>query len=163
MSRDFDTGPPVTDHTLDGRDGEIIMVRGRLLGFATSHREVHSHETRPNAAGEPTVFAVPGERCPACRWFEVRLFDVETELSPIGEPIDRRGRYLVITAGMSVVPGEVIMRRSSWSDSGYEVVELLTQRRGKHPYLPAPSARVLSQAAAWDSGIREAYVDRAVI
>lgn len=164
MSRDNGrTGPVADDYTIRGRDDEMIYLRGRLLGFASSHREVHDHAVTYDAEGRPLSFAAPRERCSACRWFEVRLFDVEHELSAGGEPVDRRARYLILTSGMSVVPGEVEMRRASWTDSGYEVVELLTQRRGERPFLPAPSARVLAQASAWNDDIRDAYVDRAVI
>lgn len=150
-------GPPTQDHVIEGRDSEIIFVRGRMLGFATSQRDVHEHLAD---------YAAPGERCSACRWFEVRIYGVDYELTGDGddyESIERRGRYLVLTSGVSVVPDEVIMRRAVWTDSPFEVVEVLTQRRGTTPYLPAPSARVLSQAAAWDDGLSDAYINRAVV
>lgn len=156
-------GPPLTDHTIHGRDDEVIRLHGRMLGFATSRREVHAHSTSLDSEGRPLSFASPGQRCSACRWFEVRLFGVEHELADDLGPLDRRARYLVLTAGVSIVPGETTMRRASWTDSGYEIIELLTQRRDAQPFLPAPSARVLSQAAAWDDHVRAAYVDRAVV
>lgn len=156
-------GPTVMRYVISGRDGEVLSFDGRLLGYASSHRESHDHAVSHDDSGVLVTFAPPGERCSACRWFEVRIFEVENEVNDAERLVDRRGRYLVVTAGMSQVPGEVEMRRVSWTDSGYEVVEILTQRRGERPFLPAPSARVLSQAAAWDNGIRDAYVDRAVI
>lgn len=156
------TGPALMDYTIHGRDDEIINIQGRLLGFASSKRETHNHAVTYDTEGHLLDFAVQHERCSACRWFEVRLFDVEYELSN-DDVIDPRGNYLVVTFGCSIVPGEVTMRRASWTDSPYEVIELLTQRRGARPFLPTPSARVLSQAAAWDDGIRDAYVDRAVV
>jgi len=157
-------GPVMRDYTqLPGRDGEQLSFCGRMLGYATSNRSNHDHHVSYDAGGELISFSPPGERCSACRWFEVRIFEIEHEYDDAGEPVDRRGRYLVLTSGMSIVPGEVEMRRASWTDSPYEVVEILTQRRDQRPFLPAPSARVLSQAANWDSGIRAAYIDRAVV
>jgi hypothetical protein len=155
-------GPTITEYTIYGRDDEVIYLLGQQLGFATSHRDTHDHPVSYDDNKQLTSFAPPGDRCSACRWFEVRIFAVKCELTSNNEPIDRRARYLVLTSGMSQVPGEVEMRRASWTDSSYEVLELLTQRRGDRPMLPAPSARVLSQAAMWDVDIRNAYLDRVV-
>lgn len=163
------------DYIIVGRDDEIIGFNGTFLAFASSKRDMHDHNVQHVVYDNGQSYAPPRSRCSACRWFEVTIYRVNEEfILPEGasvgiiddmsdyEVIDRRGRYLVVTAGVSVVPNEVIMRRTSWTDSPYEVVELLTQRRGSRPFLPTPSARALSQAAAWDSGIQSAYIDRAV-
>ena len=163
MYNNTNAGPSLRNHTIYGRDDDVIYFHGRQLGFASSERDVHDHPVSYDANGTLVSFAPAGERCSACRWFEVQLFAVECELTSNDEPIDRRAQYLVVTSGVSKVPGEVKMRRASWSDSAYEIIELLTQRRTERPFLPAPSARVLSQAAAWDDGIRIAYTSRAVI
>lgn len=156
-------GPTTQEYTIHGRDDEVVVLRGRLLGFATSKRDTHYHPVTYDAQGALTSFPAHGERCSACRWFEVRIFEVFAEYLPNGAETSRRGRYLVLTSGASIVPGEVRMSRSIWTDSPYEIIEVLVQRRGDHPFLPTPSARVLSQAAAWDDGIRDAYIDRAVV
>lgn len=122
--------------------------------------------------------------CSRCRWFEARILAVDAELTDActcDAPPDRtidgephvagcgteppRARYLVLTYGRSRVPGETDKRRAAWTDSAFEVVELLVQRdrsRGRQPFLPAASARVLAQAAEHDEDIREAFVNRAV-
>ena len=43
-----------------------------------------------------------------------------------------------------------------------EVVEILTVKGQTDPFIPAPSARALAQAADKDDDIQEAYVNRAV-
>lgn len=154
--------PQVYDHIMPGRDDEVIRLRGRLLGFATSQRTSHDHDVDYDSRGQPLSFAAPGQRCSACRWFEVRIFAAESELTDADAEVDRKARYLVLTAGKSIVPGEVEMRRGVWTDSPREVIEILTQRRDGKAFLPTPSARVLAQAATWDEDMRDAYDNRAV-
>jgi hypothetical protein len=174
------TAPPVSDHELHGRDDEVLRLRGRLLGFTTSERDEHSHPTGyENDDITPTHPTPPGTRCSACRWFEARILAVEAELTdactcagPNAHPTaghephcgqePPRARYLVLTYGRSRVPGETDKRRAAWTDSSFEVIELLTQRDGGGAFLPAAAARVLSQAAAWDADIQDSYVNRAV-
>lgn len=122
----------------------------------------------------------PG-RCSHCRWFEARVLRVRHELTGTctcgaGSDLhaaqlhtrtcgveDPSGRYLVLTYGRTRVPGETDKRRSVWTNSAFEVVEVLVQRdRGEKPFLPAASARVLAQAAQWDEDISDAFVNRAV-
>lgn len=174
-------GPPVTDHDYPGRDGERLNFRGRCLGFASSRRDEHDHPVTYDSAGRPITFSEPGTRCSACRWFEVWIFSVEAELvdectcapdyatdrhqSGCGQE-PPRGHYLLLTAGRTVVPDEVDKRRSEWTDSPFKIVELLTQRgqRGgeRTSFLPIASAHALADAAQWDDGVRDAYVNRAV-
>jgi hypothetical protein len=121
-------------------------VTGRLIGYASSHRDRHSPH--------PMTHARPGEKCPACRWFEVRIFRLEPA-------DDQRGVYAVHTQGPSRVPGEIVKCRLVFAQTGYEVIELLTVRQDS-VFLPAASSRALSQAAGLDRGIETAYVNRAV-
>jgi hypothetical protein len=173
--------PPLSDHELPGRDDEVIRVRARLLGFTTSERDDHSHPTGYESDDiTPTNPAPPGSRCSACRWFEARIMRVSAELVPgctcdapnhpdafrehvpgCGEE-PARARYLVLTYGRTRVPGETDKRRAAWTDSAFEVIELLTQRSGGEAFLPAAAARVLAQAAQWDDDLQDAYVNRAV-
>lgn len=141
-----------------------------------------------NFAGQPENirrYAGQGDRCSACRWFELRIFSVEGEYSSncscgVANPDDpntdhtidcglgpARARYLVLTYGRTEVPGEMNKRRAVWTDSPYEVLSLLTQRhRGSEgsraPFLPATSDRALAQAAAHDSSIEKAYTTRRI-
>src|SRR5688500_10123113 len=170
--------PAVRDLTFEGRDGAPVRVRGQLLAFGTSERDEHSH---------PTEFAARSERCSACRWFEVNIALVEAEIasddctcfSSTGaheascglEPPS--GRYLVVTAGRTVVPEEMNFRRAEFTDSPYEVVELLRVESARDRVareaagrseseatrtLPPISARALAQAAAYDADLRAAYL-----
>lgn len=209
------------DHEFPGRDGDVLRVRGALLGFTTSERDAHSHDEyhrdeddvaaslrwatrRHETLGEllggrqlsrvdhdravlaletfeqllrrddvpphrKPWYQIDHGRCSRCRWFEARVVRVDAELvtdskDPALEHAEPpSGRYLVLTYGRTRVPGEADKRRATWTDSGFEVVELLVQRdRSEKPFLPAASARVLAQAAEHDDGIREAYVNRAV-
>lgn len=146
--------PAVHDHDLLGRDDEPLRVRGALIGFASSQRDEHTHRHSEHAE--------PGQRCSACRWFEVRILRAEAELTEDGVSEEPRGRYLVLTYGRSEVPGETDKRRAVWTDSPFEVLEVLTQRDRGAPFLPSASARALAQAAAWDDDLTDAYVNRAV-
>jgi hypothetical protein len=174
--------PAVRDLTFEGRDGAPVRVRGQLLAFGTSERDEHSH---------PTEFAARSERCSACRWFEVNIALVEAEIASDdctcdmheinGIPAHRpmcgleppSGRYLVVTAGRTVVPEEMNFRRAEFTDSPYEVVELLRVESARDRVareaagrseseatrtLPPISARALAQAAAYDADLRAAYL-----
>lgn len=196
--------PQTQEFDLLGRDDAPLKIKARLLGIATSKRDIHTHDdilardedilkeitkyedrlvTLPNRYDEatanrcrtaitdyleqldtadyPTRYADPGDRCSACRWFEVRIFDVDSYLKPDGTWVSG-DRYLVLTYGLSDVPGEVAKRRAQWTNSPFTVLETLTQRRQGNAFLPATSARVLSEAAAMDPDIADAYVNRAV-
>lgn len=87
------------------------------------------------------------------RWFEVDLY--------VGE-INGERSYVVHTQGKSRIEGEGIRARIALSQSPYEVIELLTVvNRGKL-YIPRQSSHALAQAAQWDEGLRDAYINRAV-
>lgn len=131
----------------------IIEIYGQFLGFGSSQGDRH-------ATWHPTSgYARSDQKCWACRWSEPRLFSVKTQ-DP-SEPT--LGRYLIHYAGVSIVPGEVTLSKHVWAMTGYEVVEIMTTRRtGVAPYLHPTAARVLSQAAAFDDEINEAYINRAV-
>jgi hypothetical protein len=183
-------GPQVRDMTFLGRDDEQLQVRGRLLAFGTSERDAHSHPVDVSlTTHDPGRYASKSERCSACRWFEVTIVAVEAEFSSTGdctcEAIVRAtehvtpnrdprvhlsdcgwespgGAYLVVTAGRSRVPGEQTRRRAEFTDSPFEVIELLVQRREHNRrFIPQISARALASAAAHDPHIREAYVQLA--
>jgi hypothetical protein len=160
---------PGTDHvdtvadwelpTTDGDD--VVRIYGRFLGLATTHRDRHTHD------GE---FASQGERCGACRWFEPRIFrELVLETSPggSGRPTERwvGGRYLVHYAGQTDVPGEETRTRHEWVDGPHEVLEQFVTRNRPNrpePFLTAPAARVLAQAAQYDDELEHAYLNRAV-
>lgn len=196
--------PKTEEFKLLGRDDTPLQINGRLLGFASSRRDIHTHDdvftndtdieaeiaaweehlvTQPRRLAEaaatkyrttiteylneladdeyPKRYAPPGDRCSACRWFEVRIFEVDSYKNDNGAWVSG-DKYLVLTCGLSDVPGEVAKRRAHWTNSPFAVLEALTQRRGSTAFLPATSARVLAEAAAVDADIADAYVNRAV-
>jgi hypothetical protein len=148
-------------YTLLDRDETPLVIRGELLGFTSSRRDEHTH-AGPHVTG--------GDRCAACRWLEVRIFAVDAERVPREDggddvtswsEVDARAEYLVLTYGMTTVPGEIVRRRAAWTDSEFEVVTFLTQRRDGQSFIPLTSERALAQAASFDDRIRDAFVNRA--
>jgi hypothetical protein len=126
-------------------DGEEEL-HGRLLGFGTSLREYHNHPV-------PRDFAIHGDewKCSACRWFEISIISLDD------------GTYAVYTVGRSELPREQPRARLQFTESPFEIIEMLTDRRGRVPRLPVAAAKCLAQAAATDDGIENAYVNRAVV
>lgn len=145
------TTPPLEDFDVTA-DGGTYSFTGRHLAHATSQWDTHGHD------GD---FAARGERCSACRWTEIDIY-VSHHISGVPNVGSPLGRYLVTSSGCSVVPSERTFTRATWTDSPYEVLEILTQRRGPHVTLPGPAARALARAAEFDDGLNDAYVNRAV-
>lgn len=138
------TYDPVTvSYVADGVEKEIKFT-GRVLGFATSEDSRHTHHSD---------YAPPGERCSACRWFVVTLYEADPD-----DASD--ARYLVFTRGATAVPGEQPFDKLTWVESPLEIIEVLTVRQDGRPTLPKPSARVIAQAADRDNDVRRAYLER---
>lgn len=142
--------PELREWTLDrvADDGtrDEVTVQGYLLGRATSEKESHNHSTD---------FTPDGQRCSACRWFEVLIIDT-SEDDEVGT------NYLVYTCGRTMLPREHDRTRFVYTDSPHEVVSALVVRQHGQPKLPVASDRALSQAAYLDDEIGDAYVNRAV-
>lgn len=119
----------------------LITFDGRLLGTASSFRTGHTHESK---------YAPVGQRCSACRWFEVKIFATDD------------GEYVVEMTGKTEVEGERTRHRAEITSSAYWVVEMLTQRENERRFIPLVSRKALAEAAAHDSGIENAYVNQVV-
>lgn len=134
----------VRDVRTDAAGGAVgtLVVAGTFLGVGTSRRDRHRNH-------RPGTYAVPDDRCAACRWFETRVF-----LLPAGD-------YVLHHAGVSLVPGERDLCRHERAYSAHEVVELYTVRRWRdgrrESFLPKPAVRALAQAAAFDERLRDLY------
>lgn len=131
-----------------------ITFYGRLLGLTTTQRPRHTH------VGD---HAEPKVKCGACRWFAPRIF---REILTDRDTKDRPGRFLIHYAGMTTVPGESDRSRYVWVEGAHAVIEQLTTRNwpGRvEPFMTAPAARVLAQAASFDTELEAAYVNRAVV
>lgn len=96
---------------------EICRVRGDFIGFASTQRQQHEGHS-------PRTFAPVKSGCRACRWFELRVFREDPDPE----------RYLIHTAGQSIVPGEVVRTRVEWAFSGEEMISALAS-----PYNGRPS------------------------
>lgn len=146
---------------LIGREGRRHEFSGVKLGASTSRVETHTDH-----AGE---FAPRGVKCSACRWFEVGIYRRYTPQvtmrrgsTTITEPQVKD--YVVQTVGASDVPGEKRFSRVQYTSSPFSVVELLVVRPvDREPFIAPQSALALAEAAEVDAGIREAYINRAVV
>lgn len=136
--------------TLADQYGATLTLTGELLGLGSSQRPRHQN----HAPGEP---APRGTHCSACRWTEIRIFAVDQEATPTA-----LGKYLVVKRGASIIPGETDFVEWEWLVTGHEVMELLTTRRGTDTFLTMPASRAASQAAEYDGGMRDAWLNRAV-
>jgi hypothetical protein len=124
------------------QNGEMLYLPDTMqLGHDTSKRETHYKH-------DGYEYASVG-RCSACRWFEIGLYRTPED-------------YVVWTCGHTIVPGEESRITIQRTDNEFSVVEFLTVRKGANVFLPTPSANVLAQAAKYDSGIQDAYFNRAV-
>jgi hypothetical protein len=138
---------------------------GRFLGMGTSNTARHTdHDGR---------FVRRGTRCNACRWYEARIFrevllpEGIAELADLDDPTDAKlGEYLIHSAGMSIVPGEVPLFRYETTRSPASVIERMTTRRTTDgqpvAFLAKPSAYALAEAVLYDRALHDAYDNRAV-
>jgi hypothetical protein len=159
------TKPPAVEHELLIRDSDdTFVVIGSLLGFGSSETIQHTGH-----AGNGD-HAPRGHRCSACRWFEVRIIEVNSVTDELTSGnnvlnvrrVDPPARFLVHTVGRTEVPTERQYVRSSWVNGGLEMVEALTVRKHNDTFIAGPSQKALAIASEFDEGIRDAYVNRAV-
>lgn len=147
-------------------DGDnVASVTGKFLGFATSRREQHERGRSGRASavhaldettGKP--YALAGERCGACRWFEARIFRIDDA----NDPLD--GQFVVHYVGASVVPNETQRSRVAYADGGHALIETATSRNlgQNRVFITPPMARALAMAANYDRDVEHAWVNRAV-
>lgn len=132
------------DHTIK----RIVPIhfRGRRLAHASSHQKVHTHPTRH--------FAVPHERCSACRWFEAAIYVVTKSAELTDQPV---GAYVLETSGKTIIPNERDRFRVRVFTDPWVVVAKLMKRGDNDVFLPPVSKSVLEQASAHDTAIADAY------
>lgn len=112
-----------------------------FLGVASARQDKHNH------AGE---FADRGRRCPACRWYEPRIFRVGDS-----------GKYLMYTLGCSDVPGEVDVPRYRYAADAHEAIfNMATHDSEKSTrFLTTPARMMFLMAAEHDRAIAEALLE----
>lgn len=125
---------------------------GALLAWGSS--ESGDHRDHPNSD-----YAPKGVKCSACRWLEVELYRKFS--SSANDDGGQGNTYVVVTRGPSIVPDERDYEKITFTESAYEVVEVLTVRKTRgtqSTFLPPQHARALAQAAAHDEGLKDAYL-----
>lgn len=149
-------GDGATEYHLVGWDydrghHQDFYFTGRLLAEQSSHAELHQRLIH-----EADGFAEKGDRCSACRWFEVRIYR-RCEAGENGaEP---KPSWVIETVGQTIVPGEEVRRQLRMTDKPRRVVSMLVQHKGNDTFLPAISKRVLDLAADEDEHLAEVVDD----
>lgn len=130
------------DFDFDTHRMRMVSFNGRRIGAASSKEDTHSHpEDR---------IAVRGERCSACRWFEVRIYLDERAR----ETRDRQdGGYVLETVGRTVVKGEHDRFRTRLYHDPWLVIAKLVKRVGDNTFLPTVAQIALEEAAEHDPAL----------
>lgn len=120
-------------------DKELVF-EGDFLGVASARQDRHNH------AGD---FAQKGRRCPACRWYEPRIFKIKDT-----------GKYLLYTLGCSEVPGEIDVPRYRYAVDAFEAVfNMATHDSEKSTrFLTTPARMMFLMAAEHDPAIADALI-----
>lgn len=129
---------------------------GVMLAYGSS--ESGDHRDHPN-----TTYAPKGVKCSACRWLEVELYLKYPD--QVNDDQQQGNVYVVVTRGPSIIPEERDYEKITFTESAYEVVEVLTVRKTRgvqSTFLPPQHARALAQAAAHDDGLKDAYLQAVV-
>lgn len=119
---------------------ETLDLSGTFLGVASARQDKHNH---------PGKFAPKGRRCPACRWYEPRIFRV-----------DGNGKFLLYTLGCSDIPGEIDVPRYRYATDAHEAIfNMATHDPEKNTrFLTTPARMMFLMAAEHDPSIAEALL-----
>lgn len=132
-------------------EGVEYEFAGVMLAEASSQAD--THRDHPDSDTAPK-----GVKCSACRWLEVEIYRKYPDQGKFDDTRDYI--YVVVTRGPSIVPDERDYEKISFTESEYEVAELLTVRKTRgtqSTFMPPQHARALAQAAAHDAKLREVY------
>lgn len=114
-----------------------LEVRGIFLGVASARQDKHNH------GGD---FTPPGRRCPACRWYEPRIF----------RETGSERRYVLYTLGCSNMPGETDRPRFRFAADAHEAIFIMSTPKGDTRFLTAPAMKMFEMAAGHDIEIKKA-------
>lgn len=122
------------------QDGKILEIDAVFLGVASARQDKHNH------SGE---HAPEGRRCPACRWYEPRIFKVSDS-----------GKYLLYTLGCSDLPGEIDVPRYRYAADAFEAVfNMATHDPEKNTrFLTTPARMMFLKASEHDPALGEALL-----
>lgn len=117
----------------------VLPFQGVFLGVASARQDKHNH------GGPHPPY---GRRCPACRWYEPRIF----------RETGGTRRYVLYTLGCSDLPGETDQPRYRYADDAYEAIFIMStpSTDGDSRFLTAPARRMFQMAAGNDEEIKEA-------
>ena len=121
------------------QDGKALEIDAVFLGVASARQDKHNH------SGD---HAPAGRRCPACRWYEPRIFKVNG------------GKYLLYTLGCSDMPGEIDVPRYRYATDAYEAIfNMATHDPEKNTrFLTTPARMMFLMAAESDPAIADALL-----
>lgn len=125
-------------------EGVAYEFAGVLLAEGSSQSDQHRDHPETDTAPK-------GVKCSKCRWLEVEIYRRIDETPNV---------YVVVTRGPSICEGERDYEKIAFTESEYEVAELLTVRKTRgvtSTFMPPQHARALAQAAAHDPKLREVY------
>jgi hypothetical protein len=117
--------------------GGELEVFGVFLGVASARQDKHNHGGR---------FTPQDRRCPACRWYEPRIF----------RETDGARRYVLYTLGCSDMPGETDRPRYRYASDAHEAIFTMSTPKGDTRFLTAPARSLFEMAARRDDEIRQA-------
>lgn len=121
-------------------NGKTIDIGASFLGVASARQDKHNH---------PGDHAPKGRRCPACRWYEPRIFKIEGT-----------GKYLLYTLGCSDIPGEIDVPRYRYATDAFEAIfNMATHDPEKQVrFLTTPARMMFLMAAQHDPAIADALI-----
>lgn len=114
-----------------------LTVEGVFLGMASARQDKHNH------AGQ---YPPQGRRCPACRWYEPRLF----------REGDGERRYVLYSLGCSDLPHETDRPRYRYAADADEAIFSMSTPKDGTRFLTAPAMSMFRMAAGYDPDIAEA-------
>lgn len=130
------------DYDFDAHRMRMVSFNGRRIGAASSRDDEHSHP-----ADRP---AVKGERCSACRWFEVRIY---VDMGAREQRERRDGGYVLETIGRTTVEGEHDRFRTRLFHDPWLVIAKLVKRTRDVTFLPTVAQVALEEAATNDPAL----------
>lgn len=121
-------------------NSQALDVSGTFLGVASARQDKHNH---------PGRFAPRDRRCPACRWYEPRIFRIEGNR-----------KYLLYTLGCSDMPGEIDVPRYRYAADAFEAVFNMATHDAEHNtrFLTTPAKMMFLMAAEHDEAIADALI-----
>jgi hypothetical protein len=123
-----------------GTDTGERPVRARFIGYGTSYSDEHT--------GHPPGEFISRGKCQACRWFEIRIYDVPTQ-----------NAYVIDYIGRTVIPGELDRHWHVLAvDDDALIDRLASPDRGRGPrFFSRPAQQAIRTAVEYIPDLAAAY------